>query len=275
LVSLALFGALRGSSSLLQAAARRLQVEYMLVVTVDGLQIPERKREFYAGTNRGNVISPVILRPLNEGWSATFREKKEIYGKHRRAVGGTNAIDGVDGDVAASSARPPTVDGLATGNVRPEEAEEPVFYKVLPPTFYRCLFSSMCAKGVVDCTAGDGSAALSAVEKKIPYFGVCLTEKHARGLLSFLVTSVLEKFLDEKSPLFQAKFAELKKPPKATVKPTAKPKKAKRTGSDEDDEEGRVSGGGGSAADEEEAPPKKKPRRGGKTKDGSGSDGSM
>ena len=52
------------------------QVEYMLVVTAGGLKVPERKREFYSGTNRGNVISPVILRPLSEGWTATFKDKK-------------------------------------------------------------------------------------------------------------------------------------------------------------------------------------------------------
>ena len=252
------------------------QVEYMLVVTAGGLKVPERKREFYSGTNRGNVISPVILRPLSEGWTATFKDKKEIYGKSRRAVGGAGGVDGADGEGAASSLRPPTVDGVATGTVRPDDAEEPVFYKVLPPKFYRCLFTSLCAKGVVDCTAGDGSAALSAIEKKIPYFGVCLTDKHTHGLQAFLVEAVLGKFLDEKSPLFQAKFAALRNPvakakakattTKATVSSVSSAAVADGGDDDEDEEE-----------DDEKPPPKKKAKKAQKKKGsgGSGSEGSM
>ena len=195
------------------------QVEYMYLVTASGLNVPERKREAYGGSNRGNVISQVALRPLNEGWSATFKMKKLIYGKNRRAVGGAagpsdaaSGDEGSAGSTAASSLRPPTVDGPGAGKDRTDDAVEPVFYRVLPPLFYHCLLTSMSAKAVVDCTAGDGSAALSAIESKIPYVGICMTPEHMHGLTGYLATAVLDKFVDERSAIYQPKLADLQSP---------------------------------------------------------------
>ena len=191
----------------------------MRLITASGIKVPERRRAVYDGSNQGNVIAPVMMRPLSEGWLASFKDKKAIYGKHRRPVGGRDAAADGDGDVPpAASPRPPTADGSTAGKDRSDGGGvEPVFYKVLPPTLYRCLVSSMAAKAVIDCTAGDGSAALAAIEGKKAYFGVCLTSTHQQGLTKYLVNAVLTKFLDEASPLRQPKLAALRKSLKLDV----------------------------------------------------------
>lgn len=65
------------------------QVENMHLVTASSLSLPERPRQHYAGSNLGNVISPVVLR--TSPWTATVKHKKDIYTKRFRIpVGGQN-----------------------------------------------------------------------------------------------------------------------------------------------------------------------------------------
>lgn len=218
------------------------QVEYMHMVTLSGLKVPDRKKEVYGGTNQGNVIGPVFMRPLAEGWTTTYAEKKLIFGKHRRAVGGTEPG-------TAGNEKPPSVNGGSSKD-RTDDNIEPVFYRALPPSFFHCLFASLSVKTVIDTTAGDGSAALAAIRLKKSYVGFALTEAtpckqlvdtlsftvrfapaaiapvrcvlqfsylgqlgqvHTALLLEYLTLAVLDEFLDSKSPLFQAKLANLKK----------------------------------------------------------------
>ena len=150
------------------------QVEYLHMVTLGGLKVPDRKKEVYGGTNQGNVIGPVCMRPLAEGWTTTYAEKKLIFGKHRRAVGGVEP--GTTGNE-----KPPSVNGGSTKD-RNDDNIEPVFYRALPPSFFHCLFASLSAKAVVDTTAGDGSAALAAIRLKKSYVGFTLTEATLRQL---------------------------------------------------------------------------------------------
>jgi len=145
------------------------QVEYMHLVTLNGLKVPDRKKEVYGGTNQGNVIGPVCMRPLEDGWTTTFAEKKLIFGKHRRAVGGTDPA-------AVGNEKPPSVNSGGASKDRNDDNIEPVFYRALPPSFFNCLFASMSVKAVVDTTAGDGSAALAALRLKKMYVGFTLTE---------------------------------------------------------------------------------------------------
>ena len=220
------------------------QVEYMHMVTLSGLKVPDRKKEVYGGTNQGNVIGPVFMRPLAEGWTTTYAEKKLIFGKHRRAVGGTEPG-------TAGNEKPPSVNGGSSKD-RNDDNIEPVFYRALPPSYFHCLFASLSVKAVIDTTAGDGSAALAAIRLKKSYVGFALTEAtpckhnlvdtpsftvrfaapaaiapvrcalrlnylcqlgqvHTALLLEYLTLAVLDEFLDSKSPLFQAKLANLKK----------------------------------------------------------------
>ena len=54
------------------------------------LSLPTRESKHYkaSGTNQGTIIGPVVLPDPKDEWRATFAEKKKIYGKCRRPVGG-------------------------------------------------------------------------------------------------------------------------------------------------------------------------------------------
>lgn len=134
------------------------QVEYMHLVTLNGLKVPDRKKEVYGGTNQGNVIGPVCMRPLEDGWTTTFAEKKLIFGKHRRAVGGTDPA-------AVGNEKPPSVNSGGASKDRNDDNIEPVFYRALPP---QLLQLSVCQHVRQGCCRHHGRRRLRGARRPSP-----------------------------------------------------------------------------------------------------------
>ncbi len=201
------------------------QLEFMHIYSNSGVKVPERARSQYAGSNRGNVLGPIVLPALGNSWTMTFGDKKLLYGKNRRAVGGRtvdgaaplategeDAADAAADDAVMDSLVPPSVSGgNSTARSRANETLEPVFYRVMPLTFYQEMLQSMRASAVLDLTAGDGTLALAAIMLKIPYCGVCFSDMHVETLMGHLIAEVLTMFADPENKLYQPTLAALKK----------------------------------------------------------------
>ena len=72
-------------------------------------------------------------------------------------------------------------DGAEDGDeaVRKDTDCEPVFYHCLPKALYDTLLGSWSVTAVLDLSPGQGELAKSAIEKRLSYVGICLSEAHA------------------------------------------------------------------------------------------------
>ena len=152
--------------------------------------IPEKEFKGYNCTNRGNVIGTINLPPLETAWSTTFETKKKLYGD--RLIG---SADSCDKDIR---------------NERRDDSVEPTFYNFLPHTFYLSCMQAMAAATVIDLASGPGEAAKAAMTLRLPYLGLCLSEKHALELQRHLTSWTLDCMAREGHQLYNPKYAEFK-----------------------------------------------------------------
>ena len=64
------------------------QIEFLHMSTKDAIMIPERSRKHYNGTNKGDVLGPVVLPGWEKTWGLPFNEKRKLWDKNRVEVGG-------------------------------------------------------------------------------------------------------------------------------------------------------------------------------------------
>ena len=163
---------------------------------------PEKKRSIYDGYNVADALGFVTLESYSEVWQANLQMKRDIYGARMVTLK----------DVGDQDAGPaPDKDEL-----------QPVFYHQLPPGLHLEVIHSFNVVGVLDLTAGWGQLAQACLTKRMPYFGLGLTEAHAVALEKLLITWVKDKLGTEGHPLCKKEVAAAK----AKVAPEAdKPKK--------------------------------------------------
>lgn len=262
--------------SLTRGFATLDQMEFVYVVTKDGLKVPERKRKLFDGSNHGNTYGPLVLKDWDDMWHVSAVKKRKMLGQRRVAVGGPT--EGVD----AGGADAPREPKKQKGN---QEDTFPFNYFEMPDEWYQELLHSMsCEKGVIDLTASSGRFALNCVKKKVPYLGVCYTEDHVLALKSHLKDEVLAAFKDPDDDLFQAGFAKLlktKKDDKEKDKETEKdeekdkekkkdkekePKKSKKKDSGKKNKKSKSEGSNDSESGEPKNQSKKKPKAKSKAK---------
>ncbi len=171
------------------------QMYQMYCCTKDSLELPEKSRVLHLGTNYGNVLGPVMLDKLDDGWLMKASDKKTLYGPHRVPVGGPTK----DSDADSGSEEECT-------RVVGDNDIDPVFHNYLPVSFYRELIHSFCLVGVYDQTPGPGCFAFAAIQAGIPYCGLCFTERHAELLYARLTDQVLAAFMEESHPLYNAGY---------------------------------------------------------------------
>ena len=118
----------------------------------------------------------------------------------------------------------------------------------LPVDFYTDLYHGFEVKGVIDLSVGQGTAAKAALQLRLPYFGLALTDQHCLHIEKLLTESILENMAQESSTFYRPEMdaAHLKKKDgdeEAAVKPKGKaaPKKKRKTkkegeGQEEEDE---------------------------------------
>ena len=139
------------------------QSEGLTLFTSGQFSVPEKKREHYQGSNRGNLLAWVKLPKWEQCWKLSFEKKKALYGKARVPVGGTSVdADDEDGEeeevTEAGAIVPMAID--ASGNLyipknRNNDNVEPVSFWSMPIQFFKEIFSSYHCKGVYDMSAGD------------------------------------------------------------------------------------------------------------------------
>ena len=163
------------------------QHEQCYLVGNASLSLPEKDWEHYPGTNKSSIIGPLELTKLKNDWQETMAVKKEIYGASRLEVGGQAGPRGHER--------------------RDENDTERVFHWGMPRNFFKAVFKGLFAKSCMDLTPGNGAAAEAALEVRVSYFGVCLTEKHRELLVARMELFVLSCMMTEGSPLFISKCA--------------------------------------------------------------------
>ena len=90
---------------------------------------------------------------------ATVKEKRDIY---KNKVIGTGEVD--------------------KSHPRGDEEMEPVSYSFLPEAYYASMLESFSICGVVDLTAGPGELAKACISRRIPFYGLVMSEDHGSAL---------------------------------------------------------------------------------------------
>ena len=123
--------------------------------------------------------------------------------------------------------------------------------------FYTDIYHGFEAKGGIDLSVGQGTAAKAALQLRLPYFGFALTDQHCLHIEKLLTESVLDNMAQESSTFYRPEMevADIKKKEDEAKKPKAMPapKKMKRTKPKQDDE-------GQDGAEKTEEPDETKPK---------------
>ena len=112
----------------------------------------------------------------------------------------------------------------------------------LPVDFYTDIYHGFEVKGIIDLSVGQGTAAKAALQLRLPYFGLALTDEHCLHIEKLLTESILENMAQESSTFYRPEMdaADLKKTedeekggkpkPKPAPKKTTKKPKTKKEG---------------------------------------------
>ena len=186
------------------------QTETIHVFSADKMRLPVVKRKYFTGTSLGNTISEVPVPAVQDLWHLPNEIKKALYDKYRVAVGGRDP-DGESEDVDSDEAVVADEEEVTPVKKRrpalQAAALEPVFYHEVPKTLCEELLHMYRVKAIIDLTAGAGTWALCALQSRIPYFGVTLTEIHLEELLKMLEGKIVGMMQTEGSPLYSPGFA--------------------------------------------------------------------
>lgn len=170
-----------------QTSGPIVQMEHLYVVTANQLRIPSKDRTKYEGTNQGEVIGFVKACKWDDDdeiLRAPASVVKEIFSK----AGASIPVGGANPD----GAKPEFADG-----------REPIFYHTHPFELDIEVSHSYVARAHIDLTPGQGHRALYSIIKKLPYFGLTLSEKHKEILIKHLEAKVFKLMQEEGGPLYQ------------------------------------------------------------------------
>jgi hypothetical protein len=175
------------------------QIERLFIYMNADCAIPDGKRKYYAGTNRGQCWGPIVLPDVSTLWHVRLEDKKNIYMDAIRPVGGK-----ADGDEDIDDAEMAAVEDETK---QTKDSLVPLCWHAMPKMFWQEVLYTFKAKGIVDFTPGDGTLAEAAIEAKILYLGFGHTVAHCDSLRTRLVDRVFRLMQDEGSPLFSTACA--------------------------------------------------------------------
>ena len=212
-------------------------IEHVQVFTSGPLDLPERRRKHYPGSNKSDGLAFVHLTPWDRLWCLEFEHKKSLYGRQRVAVGGSTPgeeEDGEDGEDEAEDGPeeiPPNIGTSGSQTTRDAANMEPVCYQSLPQQLFEEIKHSLCLKLLVDLSPSDGENAKAWLDGHSPYIGITFNDTHTELLYANLVHHVLLQLGNEQSPHFQASFrAGLpQSDAQSEPKPKAKPRRRSRS----------------------------------------------
>ncbi|CAK0892261.1 unnamed protein product, partial [Prorocentrum cordatum] len=163
--------------------------ETVHLMTTTKFQCKVQPRKLLTGqTTRANVLGPLAHANLADKtvtWTITWAEKKELLSVDNMPLPG-GRCEGSDAASAASE---------KTEKVKPTDLV-PAFYHESPPSLSVELAHLVQAVAIIDLTPGSGHWAMHAVRHRIPYCGVCFTEKHVAMLYEKLISRSLDAKLD-------------------------------------------------------------------------------
>ena len=142
-----------------------------------------------------------------------------LFGRHgpRIPVGGpADDPADIDDELAAAPAK---------HKPRDKDVEEPFMFHTVPMALFDELYHAVDAVAVLGL-ASDGKAAIAALERRIPFFGLSFTPDHSSWLTKRLESQVFKRFQDPQSKLYQAGLSLLLTGPpgtKAIPKPANQP----------------------------------------------------
>ena len=140
-------------------------------------------------------------------WCLKVKDKFSLFGRHgpRIAVGG-NADDGdapVDDELSTAPA--------CKAKPRDKDSEEPLLFRTVPGRLFDEMLHSVDAVAMIGL-ASDGKAALAALERRLPFFGLTFTVEHTKWLTKRLEGQVFKRFHDTNSKLFKVALVKLLTP---------------------------------------------------------------
>jgi hypothetical protein len=204
------------------------QTEKLIIMCRQSGDIPDKKRKFFPGTNRGQTWGYVVLDTFDRVWQIPHAVKKEAYGSAMRLVGGPSE----EGDVEEGVSVVREIE--AAVNAKPDTAV-PFCWHGWPKQFFKELLQVNNVGAVLDFTPGDGNFAMAALEEegKTLYLGFCHTERHCVLLRDHLTDMVMKAMLEQGNNLYESEFVkQLKKckecPDSRKNKPPEQPAKKPR-----------------------------------------------
>ena len=179
------------------------QAEKLYFVTQVPLDLVERDRLHFDGTNRGNCLGPVALPPFSDKmvWKASTNLKREIIGKTggKILVGGGLALSGVSSEEAKKLSEAPKF----------PNQEDPVFFHAPPICLGEELMHSYDLRAIFSLTVGQGDLALTCLRYRRPFFGLCLSSAHRDGLMARLEQLIWQAMQTTGDKLYEAGLVEL------------------------------------------------------------------
>lgn len=210
------------------------QNEHVHVVALEKMKLPVLKKLHFQGTNKGDTFGFVPLPGDESCWQVPHDEQLQLIDKYIIRVGGKEDSDDDCSDTDEDNL-PPAAKKAKQDPKRMVRAFHHEQSKVLIEEYIHCFKIS----GIIDLSVGPCTWAQVAVEKQIPYFGLCLSPAHL---------NMAYKYLEQKTDTYLSGLA-VKPPPIPKPKPKPKPKAKAKKPKSEEPEEGEEEG---SPADSDE-----------------------
>ena len=180
--------------ALARGTASLHQVEWAHILAGKAINLPERPRKHYEGTNCGDLLIGVEMPPLASEWHVSVKEKAVYLGKKKL----------IDPASAGSAVAAPA--GSAA-EAREDAVQVPFCYHSMPENFYAELIHMFFAKLVLDLTPSDARFAWVALRSRIGYCGLANNEEHAEAMRRQLRHLTFKGMLDQNSGLYNAAYA--------------------------------------------------------------------
>ena len=177
-------------------AASQLETCHLFTNTLDQHIFKKRKnrKNFENSTTWGNTIQGVGIPPPSSLLCLPFKDKRECYGSDARiAVGGPTEGEPLDGS-------------------RDDVIEPFCFHSMAQQVHDEVISTDVDPRMVLDICSGDGLCAETCIKLKVPYVGICHTQKHAECLMHRLISLTLRSMRMEGSEVYNADLANLLAP---------------------------------------------------------------
>ncbi len=156
----------------------------------------------YNGSNRGDILGPVMLQPLSQIPHVLPALKEAYLGSHRVLAGG-KYDSSEDGDIDAEQ-EPEAQDSKTE---EPDNTTVPLSYHCMPLDPMLDLINVNLVKRVIDLTPTCCPLALALVERGISYAAFCSSEEQKKFLQDQLLKGIVKSVQTPGSKLYDLRFA--------------------------------------------------------------------